>query len=166
MKNWTLLSRLSLPFLISLFSLKPLSPAIAQAKTCPVLSYSVLPEPPLSQEGITIPSLWLARDQFGGKLLDSWFIETKANWVVLIVNRQVWSLMDYLERYQFLNRFGSVTRQYGYNMRVCNRQGVALGIYTCNFSDSNLVTSASPSCQIELEKLGNTGLRGRDRKLF
>ena len=36
-----------------------------------------------------------------------------------------------MERYQFVNRFGTASSEYGYNLRVCNRQGTALAVYSC-----------------------------------
>ncbi len=79
------------------------------------------------------------------------------NYLILIVNRQLWSLLDYMERYQFVNRFGNVANKYGYNMRVCNRQGNALAVYSCNASRL--------SCRIDLDSLSNPGIRRR-QKLF
>ncbi|HIK28211.1 MAG: hypothetical protein N3E45_01715 [Oscillatoriaceae bacterium SKW80] len=95
------------------------------------------------QERLTIPSLWWADEQFGGKLLDNWIAYVGTNEtpprVDLIVNRQLWSLLNYLERYRFVNQFGTIARNYGYNVRVFNRQGVFLAAYTCaGSSDSNV----------------------------
>ncbi len=103
----------------------------------------------ISQGGLTVPSLWWADEQFGGKLLDNWVAyagtaETPAR-VDLIVNRQLWSLLTYLERYRFVNEFGTVARDYGYDVRVFNRQGVFLAAYTC--ADS----SESTACSVCLE---------------
>lgn len=104
-----------------------------------------------------MPSLWLAQKLFGGKLLDRWFVDPGNTWVIIIVNRQLWSLLDYMERYQFVNRFGTVASEYGYNVRVCNRQGTALAVYSCQ-DDRRF-------CRIDLESLSNPRLRGR-RKEF
>lgn len=143
----------------------PLLPSKPETGTCPSGNTAQLPPPPLSQTNLSIPSLWLTKEQFGGKLLEQWFIESGKNWAVLIVNRQIWSLLDYLERYQFIHNFGTVARQYGYNVRVCNRQGATLGVYTCNFPEIPRATTTALSCQITLDSLNNGGLRER-RKLF
>jgi hypothetical protein len=127
--------------------------AFSQQPTCPSGDVSNFPSPPLSQTQKSIPSLWLAQKQFGGKLLDRWFVDSSDTWVILIVNRQLWSLLDYMERYQFVNRFGTVASEYGYNLRVCNRQGTALAVYSCKGDRLN--------CKIDLESLSNPGLRGR-----
>lgn len=141
----------------------PVQPFAPPISNCPVGNESQLPPPPLSQTNLSIPSLWLAKEQFGGKLLDRWFVEPGKNWAILIVNRQIWSLLDYLERYQFVNNFGTVARQYGYNIRVCNRQGATLALYSCDFP--GMGTSTSLNCKITLDNLNNEGLRER-RKLF
>jgi hypothetical protein len=129
------------------------SPALAQPPACPTGDPANLPQPPLSQSEKSVPSLWLAQKQFGGKLFDRWFVDPSNTWVIIIVNRQLWSLLDYMERYQFVNRFGTVSSEYGYNMQVCNRQGTALAVYSCKGDRSK--------CQLELESLSNPGLRSR-----
>jgi hypothetical protein len=127
--------------------------ALAQQPVCPSGDVSNFPSPPLSQTQKSVPSLWLAQKEFGGKLLDRWFVDPSDTWVILIVNRQLWSLLDYMERYQFVNRFGTVASEYGYNLRVCNRQGTALAVYSCK--------GDRLKCKIDLESLSNPGLRGR-----
>lgn len=111
----------------------------------------------ISQEGLTIPSLWWVREQFGGKLLDNWLAypenADRPNRVDLIVNRQIWSLLDYLERYRFVNQFGITAKDYGYNTRVFNRQGTLLAAYTCE------VGPEPGFCQIWLDSSGFQGQR-------
>ena len=129
------------------------SAAYSQQPACPTGSAENFPPPPLSQTERSVPSLWLAQKQFGGKLLDRWFIAPGNTWVIIIVNRQLWSLLDYMERYQFVNRFGTASSEYGYNLRVCNRQGTALAVYSCK--------GDRLTCRIDLESLSNPGLRGK-----
>ncbi len=129
------------------------SAAFSQQPACPSGDAANFPSPPLSQTEKSTPSLWLAQKQFGGKLLDRWFVDPGNTWVIIIVNRQLWSLLDYMERYQFVNRFGTVANDYGYNVRVCNRQGTALAVYACKGDRLN--------CRIDLESLSNPGLRGK-----
>lgn len=94
----------------------------------------------ISQRGLTIPSLWLAKENSENKLLDNWIAypakKTEPGRVDLLVNQQIWSILDYSERYSFLNRVGNVARRYGYNLRVFNYQKERLATYTCNFSTS------------------------------
>lgn len=115
----------------------------------------------ISQDGLTNPSLWWAAEQFGGKLLENWLAyaatgETPGR-IDIVVNRQLWSLLNYLERYQFVNQFGKVAQEqdYPYNIRVFNRQGVFLAAYTCaGYSESSV-------CSVCLDSAGKTGsLRG------
>ncbi|MEG4801889.1 hypothetical protein QUB63_33885 [Microcoleus sp. ARI1-B5] len=129
------------------------SAGFSQQPVCPTGNAANFPAPPLSQTEKSTPSLWLAQKQFGGKLLDRWFVDRSNTWVIIIVNRQLWSLLDYMERYQFVNRFGAVSSEYGYNLQVCNRQGTALAVYSCK--------GDRQSCKIGLESLSNPGLRGK-----
>lgn len=94
-----------------------------------------------SQAGLTVPSLWWAKEQFGGNLLDSWIIYPKQgnspNHVDLLIRPEIWNRLNYLERYAFVNRFGSVASDYGYNLRALDSQSNLLATYTCNFSRAN-----------------------------
>jgi hypothetical protein len=116
---------------------------------------SVVTANTIYQEHLTVPSLWLAKENSENKLLDNWIAypvsDSEPARVDLLVNQQIWSLLDYLERYDFVNRLGTVARNYGYNVRVFNYQKERLATYTCNFS-------ASPAmCKIDLNfqsKLG------------
>ena len=120
---------------------------------------SVITSDTISQHDLTIPSLWWAKEQFGGKLLDNWLAYptdgTTAARIDLVVNQQIWSLLNYLERYEFVNHFGTVARDYGYNVRVFNYQKELLATYTCNFSTN------PPLCNIDnLDATGKAGVRG------
>jgi hypothetical protein len=68
------------------------------------------------------------------------------------VNQQIWSLLDYLERYDFVNRLGSVVRNHGYNVRVFNYQQERLATYTCNLNVNPAL------CRIEINSQGKFGL--------
>lgn len=116
----------------------------------------------ISQNGLTIPSLWWAREQFGGKLLENWLAYPGENGrggrVDLVVNRQIWSLRDYLERYQFVNHFGQSAKDYGYNTRVFNRQKRLLAAYTCDFTVEPIVCNLwmdSSGLQNQVKSLKN-----------
>jgi len=157
--------------------IKPAPPLIAQTPipqpTDAPLELSLLaPDAPkkgvvtantISQKHLTVPSLWWAKEQFGGKLLDNWLAYpsqgTTTPRVDLIVNRQIWSLLDYVERYDFVNSLGSVARDYGYNVRVFNYQQELLATYTCNFN-------IQPSlCSMDnLDATGRARLSGSKRQ--
>jgi hypothetical protein len=111
----------------------------------------------INQAELTIPSLWWAKENSENKLLDNWIAypasDKEAKRVDLIVNQQIWSLLDYLERYHFVNRLGSVARVYGYNVRVFNYQQERLANYTCNFSTSPTL------CKIDMNTENKLGLR-------
>ena len=104
------------------------------------------------QQQLTVPSLWWAQEQSENKLLDNWIAYPADNAqpgrVDLIVNEQIWNVLDYLERYNFVNRLGTEARTYGYNIRVFNYEKEPLATYTCNL---NLKT---PLCSIDMNATG------------
>lgn len=107
----------------------------------------------ISQQQLTVPSLWWAQEQSEDRLLSNWIAyppnNSQAGRVDLIVNEQIWNdiLVD-IERYSFVNRMGSVARTYGYNIRVFNDEKELLATYTCNF---NFTT---PLCNIQMNATG------------
>jgi hypothetical protein len=101
----------------------------------------------ISQTGLTIPSLWwiweqyAARESFGRQLMENWIAHpgqpaSQPGRIDFVVNRQLWSSLDYLQRYSFIHKFGSVARDYGYNTRVFDNRANFLGAYTCDFNSS------------------------------
>jgi hypothetical protein len=168
MLNYKLPSLLTITFSSVFLLLTP--PVIAQIASIPKpsdapLNLELLNNPTgnvitantIKLTGLTTPSLWLAKEISENKLLDNWlaYPATQKEWsrVDLIVNQQIWSLLDYLERYEFVNRLGSTARKDNYNMRVFNYQGDLLATYTCNFQN-NL-----PACNIQMNiqyRLGAT----------
>jgi hypothetical protein len=117
---------------------------------------NVITDKTISEEGLTIPSLWWAKEQFdpfGGRLINHWLAYPNERRIDIVVNRQLWSLLDYLERYRFVNEFGTVARDYQYNLRIFDRQKKCLVTYSCNFQ-------ATPhQCAIDFEPSGRTGLQ-------
>ncbi|MBP0005929.1 MAG: hypothetical protein J7642_19795 [Cyanobacteria bacterium SBC] len=111
-------------------------------------SDSVIRRDTISQTGLTEPSLWWAAEQFGGKLLENWLAYPQKRRIDLVVNRQLWSLLTYLERYQFVNRMGTIARSYRYNLRVLDRQqpDFILAAYTCHFQIDPVL------CNVDLER--------------
>jgi hypothetical protein len=111
----------------------------------------------INQSELTVPSLWWAKDNSENKLLDNWIAYPASGGesarVDLIVNHQIWSLLDYLERYNFVNRLGYTARNYGYNIRVFNYQQELLGTYTCSFA------SSQASCRINMNAQNRFGMR-------
>jgi hypothetical protein len=109
----------------------------------------------ISQTGVTEPSLWWAKEQFAGKMVLNWLAYPDEGRVDVIVNRQYWSILDYIGRYSFINKFGTTARDYGYNIRVFDDQQVRtpnepvepIATYTCNFSTEPL------KCSIEVQSL-------------
>ncbi len=162
---------------------------LAQAQTLPTLLPSTEPldlklldpeaRPPrsqviradsMSQAKPTVPSLWWAEEQFGGKLLENWLAYPDRQRVDLVVNRQLWSLLNYIGRYSFVNSFGTVARDYGYNTRVfiANQPQEPLATYTCNFTttpvvcDLDIVSSGQDSLRVRSKPLGGFPATGND----
>ncbi|AHJ29275.1 hypothetical protein PN465_05245 [Nodularia spumigena CS-584] len=163
----------SLPLLITInlstIFLLPLSPSLAETSPVPSpsdapLELALLTQPngdvitanTINPEGLTTPSLWWEKENSENKLLDNWIgypaNEQEPARVDLIVNQQIWSLLDYLERYDFVNRLGSSARKDGYNVRVFNYQQNLLATYTCNFVTSPI------SCRIQINTQNRLGL--------
>ncbi|MBD1870805.1 hypothetical protein H6F95_26605 [Cyanobacteria bacterium FACHB-471] len=138
---------------------------------------SVITADTVSQTDLTLPSLWWADEQFGGKLLNNWFAFTGSNGetrrVDLIVNQQIWSLYNYLERYTFINQLGTAAQEFGYSTRVYNQQQEPLAAYICEFPVAEIDAQrlVSPDdlpeelpqsdCAILLDSFGQGGLTGQ-----
>ncbi len=141
----------------------PFNPALLESDV--PLEPGVVSATTISQTGLTLPSLWWVDQQFGGQLLTTWFaFPADADIpprVDLVVNAQVWSLFNYMERYGFVNHFGTAGAGYGYNTRVFDRQGALLAAYIC--PDSDVVASrAMGRCRILLDGVGGRGLTGTE----
>ncbi|MBD2439527.1 hypothetical protein [Nostoc sp. FACHB-110] len=162
--------QLLLGFSLSAIPLLPISQSFAQTSSVPLpsdapLELSLLTKPndtvitanTINPQGLTKPSLWLAQANSENKLLDNWIAypasATSPGRVDLIVNQQIWSILDYLERYSFVNRLGSVARKDIYNLRVFNYQQEMLASYTCNFQTS------PTQCSIQINSLNRLGLQ-------
>ncbi|MFE1748532.1 hypothetical protein [Coleofasciculus sp. H7-2] len=139
-------------------SLEPLDVKLLEPESRPPRS-EVIRADSMSQAKPTIPSLWWAEEQFGGKLLENWLAYPNRQRVDLVVNRQLWSLLNYMGRYSFVNSFGTVARDYGYNTRVfiANQPQEPLATYTCNFSTS------PPVCNLDIVASGQDSLRVRSK---
>ena len=102
------------------------------------------------------PSLWWAKEQFDlfdGRLVTNWIADTEQKEIDIIVNRQLWSLLNYLERYRFVNKFGTVARENQYNLRIFNQQQKCLVTYLCDFQ-------ITPSqCKMTFESTEVTGFQ-------
>lgn len=138
----------------------------------------------ISQLKLTVPSLWWTDQQFGDKLLSGWIAYSGENdqtrRVDLVVNQQVWSIYNYLERYTFVNRFGTDAGDYRYSTRVFNQRQELLAAYICDFPNPEdgaidsidaEVAAGIPAdeplrCNIFLESVGQGSLRGRSTTPF
>ena len=106
----------------------------------------------MSWQTLTKPSLWWAAEQFdpfGGRLVENWLADSQVQQINLVVNWQLWTLLDYLGRYRFVNQFGTVARKYGYNLNIFNQKQQCLATYKYN------TVSNPPKWEINLNKLGS-----------
>lgn len=109
-----------------------------------------------SDTDTTQASFWWAIkqfDPFGGKLVKNWLTHPQQQEIDLVVNWQLWTLLDYLGRYRFVNQFGTVARKYGYSLKIFNQKEQCLATYKYN-SVSN-----PPKWELYLEKLGQDSLQ-------
>lgn len=103
----------------------------------------------ISQRHLTPPSIWLAAQRFGGMLLDFWFTCPSERRVYVIVNRQIWNSLTYVEKYAFVNHFGTYSRSDSYNVEVLNPQLENIAAYRCDYSVNPLI------CNLWVESFGN-----------
>ncbi|MBW4536724.1 MAG: hypothetical protein KME09_22590 [Pleurocapsa minor HA4230-MV1] len=105
-------------------------------------------------------SFWWAAlqfDPFDGKLVQNWFAYPQKQQINLVVNWQLWTLLDYFGRYRFVNQFGTVARKYGYSLNIFNQKDQCLASYKYNSTsippkwELNLVQSGRSSLPIEPE---------------
>jgi hypothetical protein len=94
----------------------------------------------------SMPSLWWTQDQLGQniKLVDNWLVYPAKRRIDLVIRPQFWNNLEYTERYQLINRYGTVARYYGYNVRIFNpKYDVKKPIvaYTCNHGTTPLTCS-------------------------
>jgi hypothetical protein len=97
---------------------------------------------------MTMPSLWWASEQSPPNLISNWVADRTQNQVYLVVNPQYWNILDYVDRYAFVDRFGRVSRGYGYNLRLCTDRKIVLAEYQCD------KIANSTSCRILMNAAG------------
>ena len=122
------------------------------------------------------PSLWLNRDlfasraKFSSKLFENWLVCPSTNSdrgrIDLVVNGQLWGLLDYFERYELLQQFGNGSDQpdqrfkSGYNMRIFTRQvqiesQKPLATYSCLGTERTSNGPRSRNCSIQIRDANN-----------
>ena len=137
-----------------------------------------------SPEHFTVPSLWWQQQQVGdainNRLVDNWRAYTDTvslntghaiPHIDVIVNGQIWPLLNYLERYSMITQFGESAKNYGYQLRIFTGSRL-VGLHVCDFdtaaetqSDQNTVATtadniATPVCVVELNYFGQGAIRG------
>jgi hypothetical protein len=91
-------------------------PSDSSVSTEPAANCTILTDKSLSSYEMNLPTLWWIKEQyaaksgFGSRLIRGWstmFDSAEAVCRInIVVNRQLWSLLDYLQRYEFVNQVG------------------------------------------------------------
>lgn len=129
----------------------------------------------ISPLGATIPSLWWTRDllvsktQFHPKLIEGWLVcgagvqegdaracaisPDRPGRVEMVVNSQLWTVLDYLSRYELISRFGAAASECGYNIVIFNSDRLLIADYTCDFETTDR------RCRLRPDLSGKSGLK-------
>jgi hypothetical protein len=104
----------------------------------------------------SMPSLWWTQDQLPNKLVLNWLAYPQKKRIDLVVNPQFWNNLEYLQRYQLINRYGLVARRYGYNVRIFNlkfSEVQPIVAYTCS------PVVATSTCYIQWQEINQRSLK-------
>jgi hypothetical protein len=104
----------------------------------------------------TMPSLWWTQDQLPKKLVLNWLAYPQKKRIDLVVNPQFWNNLEYLQRYQLINRYGLVSRRYGYNVRIFNlkfSEVQPIVAYTCS------AATPTATCYIQWQEVNQRSLK-------
>lgn len=139
----------------------PLEPALFEPGEL-VLAPDIVTPDRISQTGLTPPSLWWTEEQFGDLPLSYWLAypgsSTEPRRVDLVINQQLWNGSNYVQRYAFMNQYGTASKEFGYSMRVFDLRGELLGAYLCEFDPA--VPDLNAPCSIFLNSYGRGAFRG------
>lgn len=128
-----MLEKLSLILTVMVFFSTPIVLAETKETICTLPSTTKI----TTEENF--PTLWWGREQFdpfNGQLIQGWVINKENNSIDLIINRQLWTILDYVNRYRLVNQMGTIAREYQYNLRLINQQQKCLAFYTCDFNSN------------------------------
>ncbi|ELR99486.1 hypothetical protein GLO73106DRAFT_00033380 [Gloeocapsa sp. PCC 73106] len=147
-------AKLSLIFTLVLF----VCPAAVSAQIQASELNCIIPQ----EQGVKnahIPGMWWAKEQFDpfdGELIQYWVVRPELNSIDLIINRQLWTVLDYINRYRLVNQMGTVARESQYNLRLVTGQNKCLAFYYCDFSDRPY------QCRIDFNSEETNGLELED----
>ncbi|MEO1144052.1 MAG: hypothetical protein AAFY26_00405 [Cyanobacteria bacterium J06638_22] len=144
-----------------LLLMDPLDPEVFSRNSEAVYPH-VITSSDVSQVGLTIPSLWWVDEQFGDRLLENWAAFPAEDGlpprVDLMVNEQVWSIYQPIERYAFVNQFGTSAQDYGYITRVYDRRNDLLAAYLCDYQGDGTAVQLQDRCDLFLNWAGGPSL--------
>jgi hypothetical protein len=134
---------LTCPYLITLpvlaSSISPLpctkqsitNPAVSLPTQIPFFSPASIPQDEIK--------LWWAKEQLDvleTGLITHWLAMPDAQRVDIIVDRQRWTQLNYLDRYRLVHQFATVAREHRYNLRITNQENQCLVAYWCDFEQT------------------------------
>ncbi|MBE9066288.1 hypothetical protein IQ260_06445 [Leptolyngbya cf. ectocarpi LEGE 11479] len=127
-----------------------------------------------SDQEFTVPSLWWQQHQQGEaidrRLIDNWYAYSDQvspiPHVDVVVNGQIWPLLNYLEQYAFITQFGESAKSDDYQLRVFTGNRL-VGLHVCDFRAERSSTGSNENtaepCVVELDYFGQGAIRGRSR---
>ncbi len=145
LQGWSLLAiglgmSLSSPGLLSFpvqaSSVSPLPCSRQSTAAFSLTAPVVFPRQDPTPDGI---ELWWAKEQLDVQetgLITNWFAMPDAQRVDIIVDRQRWTQLNYLERYRLVHQFATVAREHRYNLRIANQENQCLVAYWCDFEQT------------------------------
>ena len=101
-------------------------------------------------------TIWWAIEQFDpfdGKLIENWLTHPKKRQINLIVDSQLWTTLDYFDRYRLVNQFGTIARKYSYSLNILDPKEQCLATYKYN------TIGNPPKWELRLEELGKDSLQ-------
>ncbi len=110
------------------------NPKLARGRT------DVVTADTISRRQLNQPSLWWTREQLPNKLVLNWLAYPQQKYIDVVVNPQFWNILDYPERYQLVNRWGTIARKYGFDVRIFNlrfSEQKPIVAYTCTHNPRN-----------------------------
>jgi len=124
-----------------------------RSNTQRIICPNQITEKDVSQTKLILPSMWWTAQRFGRSLLYRWVICPTEKQVYLIVNRQVWSSINYLDKYEFVSNFGLNITRNKYNIVVLNQQMTQVGAYSCEYNPNPV------NCNLWVETIGGVNER-------
>lgn len=159
--SWIYLSWGANDVVLAQSSLIPSAPEVCEIDLTTLKSTETNTDPDIvtadtaSPQGMTLPSLWWPNEQFASKLVTNWIANRRQKQIYLLVGTKSWHVLDYIDRYRTIDRFGRIAQSYGYNLKICDSQKIALARYTCDLAAAQ---NTPNTCQVWLNSNDQNGM--------